>query len=165
MYRLNVQTVYKLNLFKFVKVTGILVILLSGDGFKCDPETKLKQSLCKVNSKAAIRRCSSKQVLLKISHRCFPVNIAKFLRASFLYETSCGSFFQFDKVTVQHWASADLLFLINNTVWDGFYKKVCRSVQSTLYYWQKPFHHVFVDKPTENKNLFKVKHCSKGYLF
>ena len=30
-------------------------------------------------------------------------------------------FFQFDKVTVQHWASADFLFLIKNTMWDGFY--------------------------------------------
>ena len=30
-------------------------------------------------------------------------------------------FFQFDKVTVQHWASADFLFLIKKTMWDGFY--------------------------------------------
>ena len=46
-------------------------------------------------------------------------------------------------------------------------KQVCRSVQSTLFtnYQQKPLKHAFIDWPTENKNLFKVKHCSKGYLF
>ena len=59
--------------------------------------------------------------VVKTLHRRFPVNIANFLRTEFLYETSGGCFFHFDKVTVQHWASADLLFLIKNIMWNGFY--------------------------------------------
>ena len=37
--------------------------------------------------------------VLKTLHRRFPVNIAKFLRTEFLYKTSGGCFFHFDKVT------------------------------------------------------------------
>ena len=59
--------------------------------------------------------------VLKNFTQIFPVNVTKFLRAAFLYKTSGGCFFQFDKVTVQYWASVDLLFLIKNTMWDGFY--------------------------------------------
>ena len=44
------------------------------------------------------------------------MNIVKFLRTAFLEKTSGGCFFQFDKVTVQYWASTDLLLLIKNTV-------------------------------------------------
>ena len=46
-----------------LKATDIFVILLSQDGFESDfPETKFrsKQSLFKVCSEAAVRRCSSK---------------------------------------------------------------------------------------------------------
>ena len=43
-----------------------------------------KQSLRKVTSEAAVHRRLSKYVFLKIAHRCFPVNIAKFLRTVFL---------------------------------------------------------------------------------
>ena len=68
------------------------------------------QSLHKVSLEAAVRRCSSKQVLLKILHRCFfPINIAKFLRTAFLQKTSNGCFFQIDKLNDQHWLSVDLL--------------------------------------------------------
>ena len=42
------------------------------------------------------------------------MNIAKFLKIVFLIENSNGCFFQFDKVTVQHWASVNLLLLIKN---------------------------------------------------
>ena len=59
-------------------------IILSRDGFKCDPETKFQTILRKASSEAAVRRCSLKKVFLKISHGCFPVNIAKFLRTVFL---------------------------------------------------------------------------------
>ena len=59
-------------------------IFLSRDGFKCDPETKFQTILRKASSEAAVRRCSLKKVFLKISHGCFPVNIAKFLRTVFL---------------------------------------------------------------------------------
>ena len=48
------------------------------------------------------------------------MKIAKFLRTTFLQKTSGGCFFQFDKVTVEHWASANLFFLIKNTIWDVF---------------------------------------------
>ena len=82
-----------------------------------------KQSLCKVISEAAIQRFSSKQLFLKTSHGCFLVNIAKIFRKAFLQKTSGGCFIQFDKVTIQHWASANLLFLVKNIMWDGFYKK------------------------------------------
>ena len=63
-------------------------------------------------SGAAVCKCSSKQVFLKITrcsqktpvfeslfnkagaqHRCFPVNIAKFLRTVFLWNTFCSSHF------------------------------------------------------------------------
>ena len=46
------------------------------------------------------------------STQVIPVKIAKFLQTAFLLNTSGGCFCQFDKVTVQWWASADLLFLI-----------------------------------------------------
>ena len=48
------------------------------------------------------------------------MNIEKFLRTVFLWKTSGSYFFQFDKVTVQHVASALLIFLIKNTIWGGF---------------------------------------------
>ena len=83
------------------------IILPSQDALKCDPETKI--SLYKVRSEAAVCRYSSKQVFLKISHKCFPVNIAKLLRAAFLQKTCDGCFSQFGKVSnVQQWASTDL---------------------------------------------------------
>ena len=59
--------------------------------------------------------------VLKNFTQIFPVNVTKFSRAAFLYKTSGGCFFQFDKVTIQYWASVNLLFLIKNTMWDGFY--------------------------------------------
>ena len=60
------------------------------------------------------------------------MNTVKLLKTGFLYKTSGSCFFQFDKATVQYQASADLLFLIKNTMVST--KKVCRSVQSMLYY-------------------------------
>ena len=44
------------------------------------------------------------------------MNVSKLLRAVFLKKTSGDCFFHFDKVTIQYWASADLLFLIKNNV-------------------------------------------------
>ena len=43
-----------------MKATGIFVILLSRDVFKCSLETKFQRILCKVSSEAAVCRCSSK---------------------------------------------------------------------------------------------------------
>ena len=56
-----------------------------------------KQSFAKVSSEAAVGRCYSKQVLVcwspflvklkkRLQHWCFLVNVAKFLRATFLIE-------------------------------------------------------------------------------
>ena len=59
-----------------------------------------KQSLCKVSSEAAVHRCSS-----KMSHRCFPMNMAKYLKTAFLQKTFGCCFYQLDKVTVQYWTS------------------------------------------------------------
>ena len=38
-----------------LKATGIFVILLSRDGFKCNPETRFQIILRKVSSEAAVR--------------------------------------------------------------------------------------------------------------
>ena len=46
------------------------------------------------------------------------MNIVKLLRTVLLKKTSGICLFPFDKVTVQHRASADLLFLIKNTMWN-----------------------------------------------
>ena len=58
--------------------------------------------------------------ILKNFTQVFSCEIAKFLKAAFLWKTSDGCFFQFDQVTGQHWASANFLFLIRNTMWDDF---------------------------------------------
>ena len=55
----------------------------------------------------------------RIQHSCFTVNIAKLLTTAFLWNTSAGYFSQIDKVNC-YWASADLLFLIKNTIGGGF---------------------------------------------
>ena len=76
------------------------LILLSQDGFKYDPaiqKQSSKKSLHKISSEAAVRRYSSKKVFLKIPHRCFPVNIAKFLRAVFLQNPPVAAFFSLIK--------------------------------------------------------------------
>ena len=79
------------------KSTGIFVLLLSQ--VNAIQKQNSKQSLHKFHLEATMHRFSSKQVFLKFSHRCFPMNIAKFLRTVFLQKTSGGCFFQFDKVT------------------------------------------------------------------
>ena len=42
------------------------------------------------------------------------MNIAKFLRTAFLQNPAVAVFFQFDKVTVQRWASAVYIRLLFN---------------------------------------------------
>ena len=61
--------------------------------------------------------------VLKIFTQVFSHECCKIFKSSIFIENSGGCFFQFDKVTVQYWASADLLVLIKNTMWDGFYEK------------------------------------------
>ena len=58
----------------------------------------------------------------RLQHRPFPVNNAKFLRTAFFINTSGGYFCRFDKVNC-YGASVDFLFLIKNTMWDGFYQQ------------------------------------------
>ena len=57
-----------------------------------------------------------------------------FMNRFYFWNTSGGCFCQFDKVTVQWWATADLLFLIKNKI-RGMVstKKVCRSGHSMLF--------------------------------
>ena len=59
-------------------------------------------------------------------------------------------------------ASADLLFLIKNNV--GWFVDLVR-VRYLHTISSKPFQQAFSDLAAENKNLSKVKHCSKGCLF
>ena len=92
-----------------MKPVGIFVILLSQDGFECNPETKFQIILRKASSEAAVCRCYLKQVFLKFSQRRFLVNIAKFLRIlqkfseqRFYRKPPVAAFFQFDNVTAQY---------------------------------------------------------------
>ena len=55
-------------------------------------------------------------VTKRVQHRCFPVNIAKFQEQLFLQNTSGGCFCQLDIVTIQYWGSADISFLVKNTM-------------------------------------------------
>ena len=61
----------------------------------------------------AIQRESSMQSLGDFHEYC------KIFKNRVFIEKNC--FFQFDKVTVQYLASADLLFLIRNTMLNGLY--------------------------------------------
>ena len=59
----NICAQFCLKLWNFLvlfKATGIFVILLSRDRFKCNLETKFQQSLRKASLEAAVQRCSSK---------------------------------------------------------------------------------------------------------
>ena len=67
------------------------------------------------------------------SQKRLPMKIAKSLQF-FLWNISSGCFCQFVRVTVQWWASVDLLFLIKNKIYGMVpTKKVCRSGQSMLF--------------------------------
>ena len=67
------------------------------------------------------------------SQKRLPMKIAKSLQF-LLWNISSGCFCQFVRVTVQWWASADLLFLIKNKIYGMVpTKEVCRSGQSMLF--------------------------------
>ena len=89
--------------------------LFENNCYFCNVTESKFQTINHFSSEAAVRKCSSKYLILIISHRCFPVNIGKFKNSIFI-ENLRWLFFQFDKVTIQHCASADLLFLIKNNV-------------------------------------------------
>ena len=143
------------------------------------------QSHPNATSETAVWRCSSKQVILEISqylqenicvgafffkvsgltkcnfiqkrlqHRCFLVNIAKFLRIAFLCNASGGCFCQFDKVIVL--TCSDLLFLIKNIMWDGFYYK-----GSTVDLVRERYlHNISRNRALLLINLQKTKNCPK----
>ena len=101
-----------------------------------------KQSLSKVSSEPAVRKCSSKQVFLKFrnektlvleslfnkvgeetSTQVFSCEYCKSFKNSFFYRAPSRCFCQFDKVSFEYWASVDLVFLVKNTKWDVFYQK------------------------------------------
>ena len=56
----------------------------------------------------------------RLQHRCFLVNIAKFLRKTYLQEhlETAASVLLMIKLVIKYWASADL-FLLKN-IWNGF---------------------------------------------
>ena len=58
---------------------------------------------------------------LKIPTQVFSCEYCDVLRTDFLIEHLRCLLLTGDEVTVQFWASADLLFLIKKTMWDGFY--------------------------------------------
>ena len=97
-----------------LKATGIFVLLLEMV-LNAIQKQSFKQSLHEVSSKAAICRYSLKYVFLKIS-----CEYCKIFKNSVFIENLPRVLFQFDKVTVLYWASANLLFLTKHTMWDGF---------------------------------------------
>ena len=62
-------------------------------------------------------------VVLKNFTQVFAREYCKIFKNSVFIENLWWLIFQFDKVTVQYWASGDLLFLTKNTMWYGFYSK------------------------------------------
>ena len=114
-----------------------LVVLISQDGFESDcPKSKFQtitssSQLRSSRKQMFFSKCVLKNmcwsILLswnrKLQQRYFPVNIVKFSRPASFIEHLRGLFCQFDEVTASYWTSADLLFLIKNTMWDGFYYK------------------------------------------
>ena len=133
------------------KRLAFFVMLLSQDGFEsyC-PERKSETITTWVTPEAAVRRYSSKWVFLEISQYS-PENISagvssywscksyglqvylkqtptqvrsceyhKFLRKTFFQNFWSACFCLLDKVTVKY---VDLLFLIKNIIWGGFYQK------------------------------------------
>ena len=59
--------------------------------------------------------------VLKNFTQVFSRECYKIFKSSAFIENLRWLLFQFDKVSVQYWASVDFLFLIKNTMWDGFY--------------------------------------------
>ena len=98
----------------------VFVILLSWDGFKCNPETKVQNN----NFVKSVQKQLYTDVLqnsnLKNFKQVFCCEYCKIIKNSIFIETSSSCFFQFDEVTAQYWVSANLLFLIKHTMWDGF---------------------------------------------
>ena len=81
--------------------------------------------------------------------------LQKFLTTAFFIDHFQYLLLQFDKVNCC-WSSADLLFLIKNTMWDSFYQKGLQIL--SLHVVTRNHSNMFL----LNKNLSKIKHCSKG---
>ena len=62
------------------------------------------------------KRVQHRSTLLQRESNTSPVNIAKFQEQLFLQNTSGGCFCQLDIVTIQYWGSADISFLVKNTM-------------------------------------------------
>ena len=90
-----------------------------------------------------------------------------FYKQHFLQSASGGYFCQFDKVTVQQWAFADLLFLLKN-MWfvETYYKGLyILSEYITCLLLVETITMRFKCLTCIKQKPVKVKHCSKGYLF
>ena len=84
--------------------------------------------LIKLQGSLQLYSTSSKK---RLEHRWFLWKLQTFYKQLLLWNTSGGCFCHIDNITVQWWASADLLFLIKNKICGMLStKKVCRSGQS-----------------------------------
>ena len=69
-------------------------------------------------------------------------------------------------IGTENWESADLLLLIKNTVWDGFYKDLYICAEHVLYILLvETIPTYFCWLTWRKQKLVQIKHCSKGYLF
>ena len=58
------------------------------------------------------------RMVLKNFTQVFPCEYCKIFKNTVFIENLWWLLFQFDKVTVKYWASADLLFSIKNAMWE-----------------------------------------------
>ena len=60
------------------------------------------------------------RMVLKNFTQAFPCEYCKIFKNTVFIENLWWLLFQFNKVTVQYWASADLLLLIKNAMWEQY---------------------------------------------
>ena len=94
---------------------------MSQDGFKCNPETNILTITSLSQMRISHSQIFFKVGVLKNFTLVFSREYYKTFKSNVFIKNPGGCFFQLHKVIVQHWASADLLFLIKNAMWDGFY--------------------------------------------
>ena len=80
------------------------------------PQNSCKK-FCKIHKKTSRVSCK-KDVELKAPTQEFPCEYCKIFKNTVFIENLWWLLFQFDKVTVKYWASADLLFSIKNAMWE-----------------------------------------------
>ena len=97
----------------------------------------------------------------RLHHRWFPMSIAKSLRTAFLWSNSGGCFGEFDKVTCSVLGICRVSVINQKHIVGWFLLK--RFVDLGRVYSLHIISRNHISKFL--LNLFKVKHCCKGYLF